>query len=147
MQCSVLQCVGFSAKQHVAAHCSMLVPVHSVQECVTVCCSVLQRFAVCYSVLQQTNFAEVCGSMLQRVAVCCSVLQCVAVCCSVLQRVAANTPCRSAWQCGAVCCSVLQCAAVCCSTLQQTHLAASRWQHVDFGIAVHSSQTPQICLI
>ena len=41
---------------------------HSVSQCVAVCCSVLQCVAVCCSVLQ-------C------VAVCCSVLQCVAVCC------------------------------------------------------------------
>ena len=39
--------------------------------CVVVCCSVLQRVAVCCSVF----------------AVCRSVLQCVAACCSVLQRV------------------------------------------------------------
>jgi len=43
-----------------------------VLQCVTVYCSVLQRVAVCRSVLK----------------VCCSVLQCMAVSCSVLQRVA-----------------------------------------------------------
>ena len=73
------------------------------------CCSVLQRVAVCCTLLQH----PVCHSdearlqrmtQLERVAVCCNVLQCVATCCSVLQRVA-------------VCCNVLQCVAPCCSVL------------------------------
>ena len=72
------------------------------QDCVVVCCNVLQCVAVCCSALQ-------C------VAVCCSVLQCVAVCCSVLQCVAVRC---SVLRCAAVCCSALQCAAVCCSVLQ-----------------------------
>ena len=73
-------------------------------ECITVCCSVLQCVAVCCSVRcvgmsgsiwfqKETRVLWYC------VVVCCSVLQCVVVCCSVLQRVA-------------VCCSVLQCVAV-----------------------------------
>ena len=76
-------------------------------------CSLLQRVAVCDSVLQcvAVNYMDRgmvngvlphLGEQLQ--VVCCSVLQCVAVCCSVLQ-------------CVAVCCSVLQCVAVCCSVL------------------------------
>ena len=67
------------------------------------------------------------GSVLQRDAVCCSVLQCVAVdvrgtlfkrqcvaaCCSVLQWMS-EVPCLNGTvlQCVAVCCSVLQCVAV-----------------------------------
>jgi len=90
--------------------------------CVVVCCSVLQRVAVCCNECAKwrDNAADmyVCGNVLQYVAACCSVLQsvlsvqngvttwqvcmCVVVCCSVLQRVAA-------------CCSVLQCVAVCCN--------------------------------
>jgi len=85
--------------------------------------SVLQRVAVCCSVLQ---CGALWGSVLQRVAVCCNVLQHVAACFSgevlggliylhdkgiihrsVLQRVAA---CCSVF----LCCSVLQCVAVCC---------------------------------
>ena len=38
--------------------------------------------------LQRNQCVAVCCSVLQCVAVCCSVLQCVAVCCSVLQCVA-----------------------------------------------------------
>ena len=79
------------------------------QVCVAVYCSVLQRVAVCCSVLQCSP-RMICArsatcfrrSMLQCVAVCCSVLQCVAVLCNVLQ-------------CVAVCCSVLQCVAACYS--------------------------------
>ena len=72
-----------------------------------VCCSVLQRVAVCCSSLQCT----VCYSVLQRVAACCSVLQCVAVCCRgatgrMFQFV---TESCSVKQCDAVCCSVMQC--------------------------------------
>jgi len=50
----------------------------------SVSCSVVQRVAVCYSVLQCVT---ACCSVLQRVAVCYSVLQCVTACCSVLQRI------------------------------------------------------------
>jgi len=63
--------------------------------CIAVCCSVLQRVAACFNVLQCV--AVSCS-------VCCSALQCVVVCCSVLQHVA----------CVAVCCSVSQCVAACC---------------------------------
>jgi len=72
--------------------------------CVAVCCSMLQRVAMCCRVVNGIEgrlnmtvmlpfenvyrwvVAEcvvVCCSELQCVAVCCSVLQCVAVCCSV----------------------------------------------------------------
>jgi len=74
-------------------------------------CKVLQRDAVCCSVLQHVVTKGSPSAdpdedgVLQCVAVCCNVLQCVAVCCSVLQ-------------CVAVCCSVLQCVAVCGSVLQ-----------------------------
>ena len=46
--------------------------VHSVLQCVAVCCSVLQCVLQCV--------AECC-SVFKCVAMCCSVLQCVAVCC------------------------------------------------------------------
>jgi len=63
-------------------------------QCVAVCCSVLQCVAICCSVLQCMLYMKMVASLLynmaddQCVAVCCSVLQCVAVCCSV-------THCRS----------------------------------------------------
>ena len=44
-------------------------------QCAVVCCGVLRRVTVRYSVLQ---CAEVCCSVLQCAAVCCSVLQCLA---------------------------------------------------------------------
>jgi len=47
------------------------------EECLGVCCSVLQGVAGCCSVLQ---CVAVCRSMLQCVTVCCNVLQYVAVC-------------------------------------------------------------------
>jgi len=71
-------------------------------------CSVLQRVAVCCSVMLR-GFAERHDRRL--LTVCCSAPQCVAVCCRVLQ-------CGPVLQCAAMCCSVLQCAAVCCSVLQ-----------------------------
>ena len=55
----------------------------SVLQCVAVCCSVLQRVAVCYVAERDADLVQsLC------VPVCCSVLLCVAVCCSVLQCVA-----------------------------------------------------------
>ena len=62
----------------------------------------LQRVAVCCSVLQQSVAVKRRGgcNVLQRVVVCCGVLKCAVVCYSVLQ-----------WP--AVCCSVLQCVEVC----------------------------------
>jgi len=70
---------------------------YEVLQCVAVCCSVLQRVAVCRSV---PWCVAVCCSVLQCVAVYCSVSQCVAECCSELHFVI-------------VCGSVLQCVAVC----------------------------------
>jgi len=61
--------------------CLLIVDDERTNECVAVCCSVLQCVAVCCSVLQ---CVAVCCSVLQCVAVYCSVLQCAAVCCSVL---------------------------------------------------------------
>jgi len=52
-----------------------------VRACVTLCCSVLHRVAVCYIVLQCVTL---CCSVLHCVAVCYLVLQCVTLCCSVL---------------------------------------------------------------
>jgi len=59
--------------------------------CVAVLCSVVQRDAVCCSVVQFVGWLWLVGSR--------CVLQCVAVWCSVVQ-------------CGAVWCSVMQCGAV-----------------------------------
>ena len=99
------------------------------------------------------QFATMRGSVLQRFAVCCSVLHCsvllcVAVCCIVLTCVCVHREsvpqnatdgakteatvvalflgsmlqyvavCYSALQCIAVCCSVLQCVAVCFGVLK-----------------------------
>jgi len=88
------------------------------------CCSVLQRVAAFYSVLQRgaachelqrvEGFLDSASfgtfGVLQRVAACCSVLQYVAACCNVLQCVAA---CSSVSQFIPVCCSVLQRVAAC----------------------------------
>ena len=77
-----------------------------VSVCVAVCCSVLQRVAVCSTA--RSSFGDTLASAddwgmvrgLQCGAVCCSVLKCGAVCCSVLQ-------------CVAVCWCVMRCVAVC----------------------------------
>jgi len=50
-----------------------------VLQCVAVCCSVLQRAAVCC--IDSCYTTHLKTSETQCVAVCCSVLQCVAVCC------------------------------------------------------------------
>jgi len=100
-----------------------------------VCCSVLQRVAVCCIV------GEVAVELYQQVVACCSVLQRVAACCSVLQRVAA-------------CCSVLQCIAVCCSALQRDTRCCSMLLCVAVCCCVccsvpapHSAcPPPQLCL-
>jgi len=83
------------------------------------CCSVLQRVAVCCSALQCDD--EYCHRhrAARNVAVCCSVLQRVAVCCSVVvSTVIAIELSKPVLQCAAVRCSVLQCVAVCCSVSQ-----------------------------
>jgi len=65
-------------------------------ECLTACCSVLQRAAVCYSV-------PTCVSYLRVLQCVANVLQCVAVCCSVLQcALDCSTP-RDDFRCGCVC--------------------------------------------
>ena len=93
----------------------------SVLQCVSACCSVFQHVAVCFSVLQDVS---ACCSVFQRVAVCFSVLQCVssvfqrvAACCGELRRVAVCCnvlQCVAVLQCIAVYCSVFQRVAVCC---------------------------------
>jgi len=93
--------------------------VHTVLQCVAVCCSVLQCVAVCCSVLQ---CVAACCSMLQCVAVCCSVLQCVCIHPSerTHQTPTSHRRCRLLLRmsmcCGPavwVCCSVLRCDAKC----------------------------------
>jgi len=60
-----------------------------VLQCGAVYCSVLQCFAVRYSVVDAPwLYSAIQRSVMQCVVVCYSVLPCVAVCCSVLQRVA-----------------------------------------------------------
>jgi len=101
-----------------------------------VCCSVLQRVAVCcsgchrhpehlvdkkvgeyYRALAYSEHGKqaivwrVVPCFLQKE--CAGKRRCVAVCCSVLQ-------------CVAVCCSVLQCVAVCCSVLQCVAVSSKR---------------------
>jgi len=99
-----------------------------VLQCVVVCCSVLQRVAVCSSGALCVHFQRLPGMLLQCVAACCSVVQRVAVCCIVLQRVLTSS--RYVLQCVAVCCSVFQCVAVCCSVLQRVTVCCSVLQCV-----------------
>jgi len=83
-------------------------------ECVAVCCSVLQCVAVCCSVLQWVT---------PRTShIWMSVLQCVAVCCSE----SCHVPHTYEW----VCCSVLQCVIVCCSVLQCVAVRCNESRHV-----------------
>ena len=70
-----------------------------------------QCVAVCCSVLQCVEKANVGRNVLQYAAVCCSVLQCVAVCFSVLQCVAYTH--SYVYMC--VCASVYICAYVTCT--------------------------------
>jgi len=88
---------------------------------------VLERVAVCCSLVQCVAVVAVCCSVLQCVAVCCSVLEtscqissflswsvcsmCCSVCCSVLRRVRGVMP-NVELTCIGVCCSVMQCDAV-----------------------------------
>jgi len=88
-------------------------------QCVTVCCSMVQR-ALCafFAPLQSQIHSFFISlhrlrSVLHRVVVCCSMLQYVAVCCSALQCVAA-------------CCSLLQCALCASSALLQTQIHQHR---------------------
>ena len=109
----------------------------------SVCCSILQRVAVCCSVLPGAldEPSRTCKGVAVVVAVCCSVLQCVAVCCPghgtspwVVQRCCNLHRCCN---CCGVCCSVLQCikvcCGVCCSVLQRVvvcWLVRRKSQHV-----------------
>jgi len=98
--------------------------------CVALCCSVLQRVAVCYSnvcidlVAPLAELATQVCNVLHFVAACCSVLQqCVHRSCGAA-RAAGNTGvhfiavCCASVQSIVVCCSLLQSVAVCCSLLQ-----------------------------
>jgi len=91
---------------------------------VAVCCSVLQGVGdntVCYSVSVTTRCVAVCRRVLQYVAVCCTVLQWLFW----LNNVVANKVRRRMLQRGAVCCRSLQCAAVCCNVLQRVAACCS----------------------
>jgi len=84
-------------------HASM----HTVLQCVAVCCSVLQCVAVCCSVLQCVAVDIMLIALVHvrtriRIVVCCKCVVCDARVCT---------------HCVAVCCSVVQCVAVCCSVL------------------------------
>ena len=80
------------------------------------CCSMLQRVAVCCGVLQCVTLDATTETSLWRCSVCCSMLQCVAACCGVLWCVAVI---YRVLQCVAVCCSVLQLVTAYCSELQR----------------------------
>ena len=118
-------------------------------------CSVLQRVAVCCSVLEcmavgnlssETAVEHVyllhipkcvvaCCSAMYCVAVRCSVLQYVAVCCSLLMRVswAARRLSRMLpFAFSQVYCSVLQCNVLCCSVLQCVVVCCSVWSVLQF---------------
>ena len=117
--------------QHAAIHCNTLlhtathlnhtsgvgiqVPTHV--QCAAVCCSVLQRVAVCCTWILLPAFGDSKSQhkyiVVQRGAAWCSVVQRGAAWCSVVQRVAA-------------CCSVLQRVAVCCTWSIRPALVSSR---------------------
>jgi len=121
--CSVLQ---LSRDARNATQHGLLCPSTPVTAC-SVCGSVLQRVAVCCSVLQQHVAAACCSSVLRQcvaaaycgivlqqraAAACCSsVLQCVTVCYTGRERCTTRTI-LSINACS-VCYSVLQCIAVC----------------------------------
>jgi len=111
--------------------------VHTVLQCVAVCCSISlhtreylmplilahDSCTLCCSVLQCVAVCEKC------IAVCCSVLQCATLCCIVslytreypTSIICVHDSCMlrySGLQCVVVCSNVLQCIAVCCSVLQ-----------------------------
>ena len=89
-----------------------------------VCCSVLQRVAVCCSERLLCNTSSLSCPLGRGVAVCCSMLQRVAVCCSeslvnhCLSPVSLGQGCCRGV---AVCCIVLQCVAACCSESHVQH--------------------------
>jgi len=88
------------------------------EECVAVCCRVLQYATVCCSALQCVSYSTIKSHQWECVAVCCRVLQCVAVCCSVLPCVAVCVIFHYQVTSMRLCCSVSLCVAVCCSVLQ-----------------------------
>ena len=99
------------------------------------CRSVMQRVAVCGSIMQyigtickrcdsQTQGLQRDGSELQCVAVCCSVSQCVAVCRSVLNEFVGISSASNTG--GAVCCKVK----VCCSMLQYVAVRCNYWMNM-----------------
>jgi len=112
--CSVLQCVAVWTYTRHTRQCHSLPRV--VLQCVAVCCG---AFAILFQSRSYNNCVAMCCSVLQCVAVCCSVLQW----CKRTNTVHSPFSSRAgamtiALQCVAVCCSVLQCVAVCCSVLQ-----------------------------
>ena len=132
--CSVLQCVSWAsvpALQCVAVRCRVLLCVTGCRNMLAMhcklklvsylCCSLLQRVAVCRSLLQcaalsfGVSVSSISVPVLHFAAVRCSALQCVAVrwCHGYRYHFCIALPCF------AVCCSVLQCVAVCCGALQR----------------------------
>jgi len=105
---------------HVCVCCSAL-------QCFAACCSVLQRVAVTWCLrIRWIKVPKMCLEKrrvkVPRVAACCNGLQRVAACCSVLQAHVVfkfdGLRCR-------VC--VLQCAALCCSVLQWRGVFRNDW--------------------
>jgi len=117
--CSVLQCVAMFGSVLQLNDMSLLpIIIEGSRAGFFVCCSVLQRVAVCCDLMICLFFQSLfrarvaaCGSVLQHVAVCCSCVICLSF--SSLLRAPAQVSQR-----GAVCCSVLQCVAACGSVLQ-----------------------------
>jgi len=133
---------------------------------VRVCCSMLQCFAVWYSLYLQhgkehtvthRNTLQRHTSGLKCVALYCSLLQSVAVCCSLcvthetehgthsvaacyilLQSVVV---CCSLLQSFAVCCSLLQSIAVCCSLLQSIYTNKRCMAYISMSHGTHMSHT------
>ena len=98
--CSVLHCIAFCCivLHCVRVRCSVWQCVAAQHfECVSECCSLLQRVALRIAAFW------VCCRVLQCIALCCIVLECVAVCVSALQH-----GISSVFQSVAVRCSVLQ---------------------------------------
>ena len=79
MHCSMLQYVAVCFRV-----CSLSYFLSPHQQCVAVCSSVLQSFAMCiifsHPISSVWQYFAVHSSVLQCIAVCRSVLQCVAVC-------------------------------------------------------------------
>jgi len=111
--CNVLQCV-----QCVAVFCSVL-------RCVSVFSGVLQCYQGSFGAILSTLLMHnsVCCSVWQRLAASYSVLQCVAVCCrftrGAREAVLSALSRHHSACCSVSSCSVLQCVAVCCNVLQR----------------------------